>query len=307
MQVFVSWSGDRSRQIADAIRTWLPMVVQSVKPWMSDEDIAAGARWLTEISAILNSAQVGIICVTPENQHNPWLLFEAGALSKTLEQTCVCPLVFEMMPGQLDGPLTQFQANPLTREGIGKVIATINKGLGDRQIDIHQLDLILDVWWPKLEEKLKDLAPAPAPTVARSIDDQLEELLTLARENLRRENLRLEASKERDEKLDVMLGFMDKAGGAMNTLQGQAQRLQSAMAKGIEAAIAIPGSSDMVLDAKAGDLAEAVRAIAGSITGTTVDVGSMSQMTEMLREMNERDKQRTTSMLASVPDSKGSE
>jgi len=42
MQIFISWSGDRSCLIAEAIRGWLPKVVQSVKPWMSDQDIAAG-------------------------------------------------------------------------------------------------------------------------------------------------------------------------------------------------------------------------------------------------------------------------
>ena len=297
MQVFVSWSGERSRQIADAIRSWLPMVVQSVKPWMSDEDIAAGARWLTEVSATLNSAKVGIICVTPENQHNPWLLFEAGVLSKTLEQTCVCPLVFEMTPGQLDGPLTQFQANTLNREGIGKVIATINKGLAERQIDSHQLDQIIDVWWPKLEEKLKTLAPAPEPAVARSMEDQLEELLTLTRENLRRENLRLEASRDRDEKLDVMLGFIDKAGTAMGALQNQAQRMQASITKGVEAVIAMPGSANPILEAKSIEMHEAARALAGVVTASPLDVASMTEMTRMLREMSERDKQRTDSML----------
>ena len=229
MQVFVSWSGDRSHQIAEAIRNWLPKVVQSVKPWMSDEDISAGARWLTEISSTLNNAKIGLICVTPENQHNPWLLFEAGALSKTLEQTCVCPLVFEMTTGQLKGPLTQFQANALDREGIGKVLATINKGLGDRQLEVRQLDEILDVWWPKLEEKLKAIPAAPTPAATRSTDDQLEELLSLTREQLRRENIRLEASKEKDEKFDLMLNAMDKAGAMMGALQQQSKRMQAAM------------------------------------------------------------------------------
>lgn len=297
MQVFVSWSGERSRQIADAIRNWLPMVVQSVKPWMSDEDIAAGARWLTEVSETLNSARVGIICVTPENQHNPWLLFEVGALSKTLEQTCVCPLVFEMTPGQLNGPLTQFQANSLNRDGIGKVIATINKGLAERQIDTHQLDQIIDVWWPKLEERLKSLSPAPEPAAVRSVGDQLEELLTLARENLRRENLRLEASRERDEKLDTMLGFLDKAGATMGALQNQALRMQTSIAKGIEAAIAMPGSANAVLESKPIEMHDAARALANVISATPLDVASMTEMTRMLREMSERDKQRTDSML----------
>src|SRR5690242_17078111 len=140
MDVFISWSGARSRYIADSLRTWLPKVLQSTKPWMSDQDIGAGSRWLAEITTTLNSARIGIICVTPENQANPWLLFESGALSKTLVQACVCPLVFDMTPGQLTGPLTQFQANPITPEGIGKVVSTINKELGERALGAQQVE-----------------------------------------------------------------------------------------------------------------------------------------------------------------------
>lgn len=297
MQVFISWSGDRSKQIAEAIRNWLSKVVQSVKPWMSQEDIAAGSRWLTEISETLNSAKIGIICVTPENQHNPWLLFEAGALSKTLEQTCVCPLVFEMTLGQLEGPLTQFQANSLDRDGIGKVIHTINKCLDDRQIDSHQLDQIIDVWWPHLETILNMLAPMPEPTATRTTGDQLDELLTLARENLRRENLRLEASREREEKLDAMLGFMDKAGSTMGALQNHAQRMQSSIAHGIEAAIALPTSTGVTLETTSTEMQEAFRTLASLISPPAVDLGPIEEMTTMLKDLSKRDKERTDSML----------
>ena len=102
MKVFISWSGQRSHYIADSLRGWLPRVIQSLRPWMSDEDIAAGSRWLPEIAKELSDARVGVLCITPENQSSPWLLFEAGALSKTLDQTFVCPLLFDMRPGPPD-------------------------------------------------------------------------------------------------------------------------------------------------------------------------------------------------------------
>ena len=108
MKVFLSWSGARSKFLAEALRLWIPRVIQSVKPWMSDEDISAGARWSKDLSLQLSEAKLGIICVTPENQNNPWLLFEAGALSKTLDHTNVCPFLHELSPGQLAGPLSQF-------------------------------------------------------------------------------------------------------------------------------------------------------------------------------------------------------
>lgn len=296
MQIFLSWSGERSRLIAEAIRGWLPKVIQSVSPWMSEEDIGAGARWLTEVSASLNRSKVGLILITPENQHNPWLLFESGALSKTMDQTCVCPLVFEMTPGQLTGPLTQFQANPLNRDGVGKVLATINKGLDDRKLNAHELDEILDVWWPKLEERLNALPSAPTPAVTRSVGDQLEELLSIGREQLRRENLRLEASRERDEKLDGMLEHFENFGSGIASMQSKAHQMLSKMAMGMDSAV------DGLLSDGGGihsieHVSEALKGVVESMAPSSAQFESMQKLTAELEELQRRDKQRTLEML----------
>ena len=90
MKVFISWSGDSSRDVARALRGWQPKALQFVDPFMSETDIDKGTRWATEVSAQLEAAKVGIICLTPGNLFKPWLLFESGALSKTLSSTYVC-------------------------------------------------------------------------------------------------------------------------------------------------------------------------------------------------------------------------
>src|SRR5258706_2823307 len=80
---FISWSGERSRHVAKALRDWLPMVLQATKPFMSKKDIDKGSRWHVELAKALEVTKVGIICLTPENLSASWLLFEAGGLSKT--------------------------------------------------------------------------------------------------------------------------------------------------------------------------------------------------------------------------------
>jgi len=41
---FISWSGDTSRQVAVALRTWLSQVIQAVKSFVSPAGIGAGMR-----------------------------------------------------------------------------------------------------------------------------------------------------------------------------------------------------------------------------------------------------------------------
>src|SRR5436309_1943241 len=91
MKVFLSWSGDRSRQMAAALRDWLPGVRQSMEPWLSVEDTPLGSRWASDIARVLQDVDVGILCLIPENLNSPWLLYEAGALSKRLEGSLLCP------------------------------------------------------------------------------------------------------------------------------------------------------------------------------------------------------------------------
>lgn len=83
MSVFISWSGKntKSYMVAVALRRWLEQVVQGCNPWVSTQDIDAGERWGTELFTQLDNHNVGIICVTKENQAEPWLNFEAGALA----------------------------------------------------------------------------------------------------------------------------------------------------------------------------------------------------------------------------------
>jgi predicted nucleotide-binding protein len=58
-----------------ALRDWLPMVIQAVKPYMSDQDTDAGVRWLDTVSNELEGANFGIVCVTPDNVDSRWLNF----------------------------------------------------------------------------------------------------------------------------------------------------------------------------------------------------------------------------------------
>jgi len=77
MQIFISWSGTKSKGAAEALRDWLPDVFQSVEPWLSSEDISPGKRWNSELQKKLESSSFGIICVTQKNLNAPWIIIRS--------------------------------------------------------------------------------------------------------------------------------------------------------------------------------------------------------------------------------------
>lgn len=182
MDVFISWSGERSRAAAEALRNWLPKIINAIKPWLSSEDIEKGARWSVDVAGRLEKVKAGIICLTPSNLHSEWILFEAGALSKTLQNTFVCPFLIGLEPSDVKPPLAQFQATKAVKADVLKLLKTLNTVLSESALGEEHIKEAFEVWWPKLEVQLKDL-PADEPTAKphRTERDILEEILALVR------------------------------------------------------------------------------------------------------------------------------
>lgn len=188
MKVFISWSGANSRRLGEAIRDWLPGVLQMVSPYFTPSDIEKGTRWSTDIAKELEESSVGIICVTRDNLHSDWILFEAGALSKRLQKSHVCPILFGITNTDLAGPLKQFQTTEFEKNDFQKLIGVINGQLGDNKLPQKTLEVVFEKWWPDLQNKINEiLAEVDQPSEPiRSDRELLEEILTLNRMSLKR-------------------------------------------------------------------------------------------------------------------------
>lgn len=185
LRVFVSWSGDWSKQVAEALRVWLPDVLQFTDPWMSAGDIDKGARWATEIARQLEIARVGVICLTPDNLLSPWILFESGALSKTTENTYVCTFLHGLAKADLSPPVSQFQATEAEKEDTRKLVQSINQAYSSTPLSAEQCDRAFERCWPELERQLARIANEKSgdrerPPV-RQDRELLEEVLEIAR------------------------------------------------------------------------------------------------------------------------------
>lgn len=182
--VFISWSGDLSKLLAEALRQWIPGVLQFAKPYFTPSDVEKGAKWGSEISQKLSDTHVGIICLTRENYQKPWILFEAGALSKDLEKSRICSVLFGMDNSDLDGPLTTFQTTSFNKADFKKLIQNINDAGGDQKLSRDTLEDVFEMWWPRLDSKVKSIMSSEGnekKSELRSDRELLEEVLSLSR------------------------------------------------------------------------------------------------------------------------------
>jgi hypothetical protein len=193
MKILISWSGERSHAAALVLRDWLPVVLPFVETWVSSADIPKGRRWSVELAEQLDSTNCGILCVTPENVREPWLVFEAGALSKSLKEGQVHPFLLGMKGRELEGPLSQFQATELSKEDVGKLVRDINQAAGDKKLSTERLSKGFETCWPDLDGKLSSLnsgrqrvAPISSvkagPAAVADLDDLQTAMLKLVAE-----------------------------------------------------------------------------------------------------------------------------
>jgi len=179
-KVFISWSGDLSKKLAEAVREWLPGVLQFVTPYFTPSDIDKGNLWLSDITRELKTSGVGIICLTKDNLKNPWILFEAGALSNRFDEAKVCTLLFGLNSADIGGPLTMFQNTSFNKEDFKSLIKTINESAGEQKLGDSTLEIVFEKWWPELEATVTEILDGSAPTTDEPVREDrelLEEIL----------------------------------------------------------------------------------------------------------------------------------
>lgn len=155
MKIFLSWSGDKSKAVALLLEEWIQCVIQAAEPWIST-NIESGALWQAEINDQLAAVKIGIICITAENKEKPWILFEAGALAKGLSTSRVCTILIDLENSDIRQPLAQFNHIQPTKDGIKKLITTINAAL-EKPLPLHILEKVYDLQWPIFSEKFDEI------------------------------------------------------------------------------------------------------------------------------------------------------
>lgn len=181
MKIFISWSGQRSEALAGALREWFPLVLHYVEPWLSKSDIQAGERWSVEIAKELEACNFGVICLTRENVGAPWILFEAGALAKSMQDGRVIPILLDLDVKDVSGPLAQFQAKKVDGAGIKELAVSLNKAAA-APVPEAQLEKLISALWGDLEKQISAIPKGTTPAKhSRPQGEILEELVSSIR------------------------------------------------------------------------------------------------------------------------------
>jgi len=171
IDMFISWSGKRSHAVALALRTHLKLFFSTLEPFVSSEDIRKGQRWPIELGSKLDDCKFGIVILNNENKNEPWILFEAGALSKHVKDSSLYTLLTDgITPADLSGsPLSHFQATTTAKDDVFKMVQAINHSVGSPHTK-ENLDLLFNNLWQSLcatfvPPKVKFSLEKPAPTI----------------------------------------------------------------------------------------------------------------------------------------------
>lgn len=186
MKVFISWSGKLSELVAKELSEWLPSIIQSVEVFYSPEDIQKGENWDSRLTKELEECKYGIVCLTKENVSAPWVHFEAGALSKSLDSH-TSALMIDVVTSDIQGPLSRFQATRFEKDDFYKLVCGIND-VSDNKIAEKVLNNSFEAIWDKMETNIRDIIRKNSKSNKetnkeknREANDILEELLQLLR------------------------------------------------------------------------------------------------------------------------------
>lgn len=206
MKIFISWSGNRSKAVAEVLSDWIKCVLQASEPWISTRHIDRGSLWFTEINEKLRDISVGIVCLTQENKDKPWILFESGALAKGLSSNRVCTFLVDLQPHDLTDPLAQFNHTMPGKAGVWELVRTLNSCLVEKALDERVLEKAFEVYWPIFESEFETALVENEPekqAKPRSKDDVMMEILSVTRDMSRRVGI-IETQQKKNGSLNIV-------------------------------------------------------------------------------------------------------
>lgn len=165
MQIFLSWSKPKSKEIAIEMRRFLlGLFKNDITIWMSSESIKFGTYSLPTIANALRDSDKCISIITQSNYESPWILYEAGAIAghkdalDISEKSIVVPILFDDIDADKlkTSPLCQFQFVVFSKINIQKLVRQINEETNS-YLDIDVLNDQFELNWTSLNDRVTEI------------------------------------------------------------------------------------------------------------------------------------------------------
>ena len=173
MNLFLSWSGERSKSAAYAFRDFFRLFFQPFRPAIYISSITEkGVEWYEELEKALKKADFGLFLLTRENcaDVSPWMMYEAGVLSETAGKNHVMTFLLNANSENIPGPLRRIQSAAFDRNDV--------VSLAVRMYELYQSGqspLLLDIGNQEADGTWRS---ADARRMADALYDHLEKKLT---------------------------------------------------------------------------------------------------------------------------------
>ncbi|MDR0918748.1 MAG: toll/interleukin-1 receptor domain-containing protein [Oscillospiraceae bacterium] len=182
MKIFISWSGETSNKIAEILKRFMEEFYNDVEIFLSSHSIEKGTRPISEISKELENCNYGLICLTKTNLDAPWILYEAGALSKFIETSRIVPLLFGVSEISPKNPLNNFQGviHWEKEDEYKKSMKKLFYQIKDKEMTDKTFDVIFEKFFPDFKdevEKLLEIENKSSATKDKTQKEKIDEVI----------------------------------------------------------------------------------------------------------------------------------
>jgi hypothetical protein len=152
LNVFISWSGTRSKCLAVRLRQILPAIVPNIDILFSAA-FTGGSAWMDALKNAIETADFAILCVTQDNLDSLWMNFEAGALWRN-SQPDVWPLLLDIKPDKLQGrPIFLIQAKEFEETDFEQLCKMLAEKTA---MDLERFKTNFEALWPTLSADVQN-------------------------------------------------------------------------------------------------------------------------------------------------------
>jgi hypothetical protein len=156
MKIIIGWMGKSGRGLAELLQDWLLRVIQASDPILVNIGEQSSKLFITS-GEDPDECCFGILCLTPEDHEDHGILFEAGVMSNLLPDERISGLLLNLDEEDICRPLQRFPLANTSKEGMRKLLHSINEVRGNKAVALEVLEDTFDIFWSRFEDRVNEL------------------------------------------------------------------------------------------------------------------------------------------------------